>query len=102
MKRRPPRSTLFPCTTLFRSQLLALALLGLAGAAATGALAVDGDVLVAVALVVAWFVVGYALYASAFAVAGALGPRQGELQSSTTPLTFVLIVSFFVSLDRTS
>ena len=44
-----------------------------------------------------WFVVGYAFYASLFACAGALVPRQEELQSVTTPLTLILLISFFVS-----
>jgi ABC-2 type transport system permease protein len=54
-------------------------------------------VLIAAALALVWFVVGYAFYASLFACAGALVPRQEELQSVTTPLTLVLLVSFFVS-----
>src|SRR3712207_9203848 len=41
MIRRPPRSTLFPYTTLFRSFILAMALLVLAGAAAGGIYAFD-------------------------------------------------------------
>src|SRR2546430_12693060 len=36
MIRRPPRSTLFPYTTLFRSPLSILAFLGYAGAVAAG------------------------------------------------------------------
>jgi ABC-2 type transport system permease protein len=42
-------------------------------------------------------VVGYAFYACAFACAGALVPRQEELQSSTTPLTLVILASFFLA-----
>ena len=44
-----------------------------------------------------WFVLGYAFYACAFAVAGALVPRLEELQSSTTPLTLVIMISLFVA-----
>jgi len=78
-------------------QLLVLAVLGLGMASAAGALDVDGDVIVAAALALVWFVVGYAFYASAFACAAALVPRQEELQSVLTPLTLLLLVSFFVS-----
>ena len=39
---------------------------------------------------------GYAFYASAYAVAGALVPRQEEIQSSTTPLTMLILISLFV------
>jgi len=78
-------------------QLLLIALLGLAIAGAAGALTIDGDVLVASGLALGWFVVGYMFYAAAFACAGALVARQEELQSVTTPLTLILMVSFFLS-----
>ena len=39
---------------------------------------------------------GYAFYSAAFAVAGALVPRQEELQSSTTPLTLLILISLFL------
>ena len=51
----------------------------------------------AAALAVGWFVLGYAFYAGLFACAGALVPRQEELQSSMTPLTMLILISFFVS-----
>ena len=65
-------------------------------AAATGALDVDGELIGAVALSLGWFVLGYAFYASAYAVAGALVPRQEEIQSSTTPLTMLILISLFI------
>jgi ABC-2 type transport system permease protein len=71
--------------------------IGLAVAQATGALDVDSSILGAAALALAWFVVGYAFYACAFACAGALVPRQEELQSSMTPLTLTILVAFFVA-----
>ena len=71
--------------------------IGLGVAQATGALDVDGEILGAAALALAWFVVGYAFYACAFACAGALVPRQEELQSSMTPLTLTILVSFFIA-----
>jgi ABC-2 type transport system permease protein len=76
-------------------QLLLVALFGLVVAAATGALDITGDLVVAIALSLVWFVLGYAFYASAYAVAGALVPRQEEIQSSTTPLTMLILVSLF-------
>ena len=36
-------------------------------------------------------------YAGLFACAGALVPRQEELQSSMTPLTMLILISFFIS-----
>jgi ABC-2 type transport system permease protein len=78
-------------------QMLVIAGAGLVAAAATGALEVDSDVLLAAALAVGWFVLGYAFYAGLFACAGALVPRQEELQSSMTPLTMLILISFFLA-----
>ena len=71
--------------------------IGLIAAQLTGAIEVDSAVIGAAALALAWFVVGYAFYACAFACAGALVPRQEELQSTMTPLTLIILVSFFVA-----
>ena len=79
------------------AQTLVIAAAGLGAAAITGALDIDSDILVAAALAVGWFVLGYAFYAGLFACAGALVPRQEELQSSMTPLTMIILVSFFVA-----
>jgi ABC-2 type transport system permease protein len=78
-------------------QWLTVVTLGLLAATAVGAVDIDSDVLIAAALALVWFVVGYAFYACLFACAGALVPRQEELQSVTTPLTLLLLISFFVS-----
>jgi ABC-2 type transport system permease protein len=77
--------------------LLLAAVVGLGVAQATGALDVDGEILTAAALALAWFVVGFAFYACAFACAGALVPRQEELQSTMTPLSIMILVAFFLS-----
>jgi ABC-2 type transport system permease protein len=77
--------------------LLLVAVVGLGAAGATGALEIDGGVLTAAALAIAWFIVGYAFYACAFACAGAIVPRQEELQSTMTPLNIVLFASFFLA-----
>jgi ABC-2 type transport system permease protein len=77
-------------------QLLVVAALGLVAAAGTGAIDVSGDVVGSVALSLVWFVLGYAFYASAFAVAGALVPRLEELQTTTTPLTLTIVVSLLI------
>jgi ABC-2 type transport system permease protein len=77
-------------------QLLIVSAFGLLAAQVTGALDVTGDLVTAVALSLAWFVLGYAFYASAFAVAGALVPRMEELQSTTMPLTMTIVVSLLL------
>jgi len=77
-------------------QLLIVSAFGLVVASATGALEVDADLVAAIALSLGWFVLGYAFYASAYAVAGAMVPRQEEIQSSTTPLTMLILISLFI------
>jgi ABC-2 type transport system permease protein len=78
-------------------QLLLVAAIGLVIATASGAVDVDGDLMVAVGLTLLWFVLGYAFFACAFACAGALVPRLEELQASATPLTLTIMVSLFVA-----
>ncbi len=78
-------------------QLAVMTTVGLVAAALSGALDVSGDVIGAAALAVGWFVLGYAFYSGLFACAGALVPRQEELQASMTPLTMLILISFFVS-----
>jgi ABC-2 type transport system permease protein len=71
--------------------------IGLSVAGLTDALTIDGAILGAAVLALAWFVVGYAFFACAFACAGALVARQEDLQSTMTPLTVLILVSFFVA-----
>ncbi len=78
-------------------QLGVIAAVGIATASATGALEVDSQMISAVALAVVWFVLGYAFYATLFACAGALVPRQEELQAATMPLTLTILIGFFLS-----
>jgi ABC-2 type transport system permease protein len=77
--------------------LALIATIGLVAAAATGALDVTGEMVRATALALGWFVAGYAFYSCAFACAGALVPRQEELQSVTMPLTMIILIAFFIS-----
>jgi ABC-2 type transport system permease protein len=80
-------------------QLLLIGVAGLGLSAATGHLDVGGPgVPAALLIALCWFLLGYALYACAYATGGALVSRQEELQSTTTPITMAVIGSFFVSL----
>jgi ABC-2 type transport system permease protein len=47
---------------------------------------------------VVWFVLGYALYATAFGTLGSLASRAEDAQSVTGPVTVALIVGYLVSL----
>ena len=44
-----------------------------------------------------YFVLGYAFYACAFAVAGAMVSRQEDVGSVTTPLTIILVAGYLAS-----
>ena len=79
-------------------QLLLIGAIGLLLAVSLGTITLPAGALGTIGIVLLWFVLGYAFYASLFAVAGAVVSRQEELQNSTTPLTLVLVASFFVAI----
>ena len=50
-----------------------------------------------IALIALWFLLGYALYACVYAVAGALVSRQEDLQSSTGALNMIVVAAYVLS-----
>ena len=48
-----------------------------------------------VALVVGWFVLGFAFFSVAYAALGALVSRQEDLEATTAPVNVLLIVAYF-------
>jgi ABC-2 type transport system permease protein len=78
-------------------QLVVVAVVGLAVALLTDTVSLDGDVLGPMALVLAWFLLGFAFYATAFAATAARVSRQEDLQNVTTPMTVIIMVSFFAA-----
>ncbi|MFI1579056.1 ABC transporter permease [Embleya sp. NPDC020630] len=78
-------------------QMLVTAVVGLAAASALGSVELTGAMIYPVALVLLWFVVGYALYACMFAAAAARVSRQEDLQNVITPMTSLLIASFLAA-----
>ena len=78
-------------------QLVGFVVLGLGTAAVTGSVDLPPETVGVAVQVVAWFVLGFALYSCLFAVAGAIASRAEELQSTTTPLTFLAMGSFFAA-----
>ena len=78
-------------------QLLLTAVVGLGLASASGAIDLDAADAGVLAVVLVWFLLGYLLWASLYAMAGAIVSRQEDLQSSTTVLTLVLVVSYLVA-----
>jgi ABC-2 type transport system permease protein len=89
---------------LLAGKVIGIGLLGLgqlalvAGLAATllaaGAFDAPSSLGGSVALVVPWFALGFALYAVAYAAAGALASRQQDANSAGQPVTLLLIASY--------
>ena len=79
-------------------QLVGLVVIGLVAAWATGSVDLPPETVPVAAQVVAWFVLGFALYSCLFAVAGAIASRAEELQSTTMPRTFLTMGSFFAAI----
>ena len=97
-----------PARNLLAGKIAGIGLLGLAQILLTGLVAlivvaavhtvdipaVRGAVL---AWAVAWFVLGYALYATVFGALGSLASRPEDAQAVTGPVTVVMVAGFFVS-----
>lgn len=79
------------------AQFAALIAIGLGAASALDAVALPDVAVGWGALVALWFLLGYALYACLYAVAGALVSRQEDLQSSTGALNMVVIGAYVLS-----
>ncbi len=80
------------------AQLAFIAAFSLGLAKLTGALDLPATALGAAALVLIWFVLGFAFYSGLFAVAGALVSRMEELQNAMVPINLVIFASFFISI----
>lgn len=80
-------------------QIVVIAVVGVGAALAFDVVTVPGEVVPTVVTVVAWFVLGYAFYASVFAVAASLVSRQEDLGSVLTPTTILLVVGFVVAIQ---
>ncbi|GAB3356867.1 ABC transporter permease [Modestobacter lapidis] len=78
-------------------QMLVIAVVGVVGALAFDVVSVPGRLIGTVVTVIAWFVVGYAFYASVFAAAASLVSRQEDLGSVITPASILLVLGFVIS-----
>ena len=88
--------------TLGLLQLIVIATYSIVLASMTGALDFPAHALGTAALAIGWFMLGFAFYASLFAVAGSLVSRMEELQNVIVPLNLVILVSFFLAIGATS
>lgn len=83
--------------TLGLAQVLVLSAIGVGALLAVGSVTITGEAWTAIGLVVAWYVLGYALYATVFAVCGAIVSRVEDLQSVITPVIMLIVGAFFVA-----
>lgn len=81
------------------AQIVLIAVVGVVGALSLDVVDVPGQLVGTVLTVIAWFVLGYALYASVFAAAASLVSRQEDLGSVLTPTSLLLVVGFIVSIQ---
>lgn len=79
-------------------QLICISIYAVVFASATGAMHLPAHALGTVAISVGWFALGFAFYASLFAVAGALVARMDELQNAIVPINLLILASFFISI----
>jgi ABC-2 type transport system permease protein len=77
-------------------QLMVIGAAGLAASSAVGTLRFPAGAHSAIGIVLVWFVLGFFFYSTLFAVAGSIVPRQEDLQATMTPLTILIIASFFI------
>ncbi|MDT0275768.1 ABC transporter permease [Blastococcus goldschmidtiae] len=83
-------------------QIVAIGVVAVAAALAFDVVDVPGDLISTVAVVIAWFVLGYAWYAAVFAVAASLVSRQEDLATVLMPTSMVLVVAFFIGIQAAS
>ena len=81
------------------AQIAVIAVVGIAGALAFDVVDLPGELIGTVLWLLFWFVLGYALYASLFAVAASLVSRQEDLGSVLTPASLVLVAGFIVAIQ---
>ena len=80
-------------------QLVILGVIGLVAGAATGVLTVPGAAAGMLGMVVLWYLLGFFLFAAMYAAIGSTVSRQEELNSVVTPLIFVLLIPFILSVN---
>jgi ABC-2 type transport system permease protein len=79
-------------------QLLVLLVTGLIAANVVGQITLPATTLPAVAMLLLWFILGYVLYSTLFGVLGALASRMEEASNVTTPVSFLAMGAYFLSI----
>jgi ABC-2 type transport system permease protein len=83
------------------AQLLLIGVVGVRHGAGGGEARFPLEAIATLGLVLGWFVPGF-FNASLFAVAGSIVTRQEDLQTTMTPLTILIVASFFIGISGTS
>ena len=78
-------------------QLALVTVVGLAVASPSGAVELGSGDAGVLAVVLVWFLLGYLLWATIYAISGVIVSRQEDLQSSSTPVTMVLVASYLIA-----
>jgi ABC-2 type transport system permease protein len=81
------------------AQIVVVIAVGVGGALTFHLVDVPGDIVGTAVSVVAWFVLGYAFYASIFAVAASLVSRQEDLATVLMPTTLVLVGALVIGIQ---
>jgi len=79
-------------------QLLVLLVTGLIAASFVGRIELPATTLPTFAMLLLWFVLGYVLYSTLFGVLGALASRMEEASNVTTPVSFLAMGAYFLSI----
>lgn len=78
-------------------QLAAYSAVGLGAGLGTGLITVTGAAFGVLAAVLGWFILGFAFFAMLYAAGGSLVSRQEDVNSVTTPITMLILVSYFLA-----
>ena len=79
-------------------QLVVLVVTGLVAANVLGRFSLPPTTTPALIQLVIWFILGYTLYSTMFAVLGALASRMEEASNATMPIQFLAMGSYFIAL----
>jgi len=79
-------------------QLLVMVVTAVVGAQLTGRFELPATTGPAIAMVLLWFAIGYALYSTMFAVLGALASRMEDASNATMPVSLLATASYIVGL----
>jgi ABC-2 type transport system permease protein len=79
-------------------QLVVMVAVGLGAGVSAGRFTLPPTTGPTVAMLLLWFVLGYAFYSTALGVLGALASRMEEASNASSPVTFIAMAGYFFSL----